>query len=271
RHRRRAARRGRRSRGGPRSVRRAERRDRYVYDRSRAARAGRRADGVLSDGAPPLAPERRHAREPVLRKGDADLRRFPLKLSFTKHTLANGLDVLLHEDHACPIVAVNIWYHVGSKNETPGRTGFAHLFEHMMFQGFKGYDLDYIPAIQEFGGAINGSTTEDRTNYWELVPSNFLETALFMEAGRMGGLLDAMTQAKLDNQRDVVKNEKRQRIDNQPYGQVNYRIPDVMYPEGHPYHWTVIGSMEDLTAASLDDVKGFFRHYYVPNNASLVV
>jgi predicted Zn-dependent peptidase len=192
-------------------------------------------------------------------------------IKYTQFFLPNGLRVIFHEDHSTPIVGVNVWYHVGSKNEQPGRTGFAHLFEHMMFQGFKGYDYDYVPVIQEVGGAINGSTTQDRTNYWELVPSNFLETALFMEAGRMKGLLDAMTQTKLDNQRDVVKNEKRQRIDNQPYGQATYKITETMYPEGHPYHWSPIGSMEDLTAASLEDVKGFFRHYYVPNNASLVV
>jgi zinc protease len=192
-------------------------------------------------------------------------------IKYTQFFLPNGLRVIFHEDHSTPIVGVNVWYHVGSKNEQPGRTGFAHLFEHMMFQGFKGYDYDYVPVIQEVGGAINGSTTQDRTNYWELLPSNFLETALFMEAGRMKGLLDAMTQTKLDNQRDVVKNEKRQRIDNQPYGQATYKIQETMYPEGHPYHWSPIGSMEDLSAASLEDVKGFFRHYYVPNNASLVV
>jgi len=130
---------------------------------------------------------------------------------------------------------------------------------------------DLIPVIREVGGAINGSTNQDRTNYWELVPSNFLETALFMEAVRMKGLLEAMTQTKLDNQRDVVKNEKRQRIDNQPYGQTLYKIAETMFPEGHPYHWSVIGSMEDLSAASMDDVKAFFRRYYVPNNASLVI
>ena len=192
-------------------------------------------------------------------------------IKYTQFFLPNGLRVIFHEDHSTPIVGVNLWYHVGSKNEEKGRTGFAHLFEHMMFQGFKGYDYDYIPVIQEIGGAINGSTNQDRTNYWELVPSNFLETALFMEAGRMKGLLEAMTQTKLDNQRDVVKNEKRQRIDNQPYGQATYKISEAMYPPDHPYHWSVIGSMEDLSAASLDDVKGFFRRYYVPNNASLVV
>lgn len=192
-------------------------------------------------------------------------------IKYTQFFLPNGMRVILHEDHSTPIVGVNVWYHVGSKNEEKGRTGFAHLFEHMMFQGFRGYDYDYIPVIQEIGGAINGSTTEDRTNYWEVVPSNFLETALFMEAGRLGGLLDAMTQTKLDNQRDVVKNEKRQRIDNQPYGQAIYKIPETMYPVGHPYHWSPIGSMEDLSAASLEDVKSFFRRYYVPNNASLVI
>ncbi|HEX8503520.1 MAG TPA: insulinase family protein [Pyrinomonadaceae bacterium] len=192
-------------------------------------------------------------------------------VKYTQFFLPNGLRVIFHEDHSTPVVGVNVWYHVGSKNESPGRTGFAHLFEHMMFQGFRGYDLDYVPVIQEVGGAINGSTSQDRTNYWELLPSNFLETALFMEAGRMGNLLEAMTQTKLDNQRDVVKNEKRQRIDNQPYGQATYKITGTMYPEGHPYHWSAIGSMEDLSAASLEDVKAFFRRYYVPNNASLVV
>ncbi|HEX8293439.1 MAG TPA: insulinase family protein [Pyrinomonadaceae bacterium] len=192
-------------------------------------------------------------------------------IKYTQFFLPNGLRVIFHEDHSTPIVGVNVWYHVGSKNEDKGRTGFAHLFEHMMFQGFKGYEYDYSPTIQELGGAVNGSTTQDRTNYWELVPSNFLESALFMEAGRMAGLLEAMTQTKLDNQRDVVKNEKRQRIDNQPYGQAIYKITEAMYPEGHPYRWSVIGSMEDLSAASLDDVKAFFRRYYVPNNASLVL
>ncbi|MBC7931342.1 MAG: insulinase family protein, partial [Rubrivivax sp.] len=192
-------------------------------------------------------------------------------IKYTQYTLPNGMRVILHEDHSTPIVGVNVWYHVGSKNETPGRTGFAHLFEHMMFQGFKGYDYDYIPVLQEIGGAINGSTTSDRTNYWELVPSNFLETALFMEAGRMKNLLEAMTMTKLDNQRDVVKNEKRQRIDNQPYGQAFYKIGQTMYPKDHPYNWPVIGWMEDLSAASLDDVKSFFSTYYVPNNASLVL
>ncbi|HEV7889108.1 MAG TPA: pitrilysin family protein [Pyrinomonadaceae bacterium] len=227
---------------------------------------------VFAPGVPALA-QKRKAKGGAKATASSTAKGGPVlpPIKYTQFFLPNGLRVIFHEDHSTPIVGVNLWYHVGSKNEETGRTGFAHLFEHMMFQGFKGYDYDYVPVIQEVGGAINGSTTQDRTNYWELVPSNFLETALFMEAGRMKGLLDAMTQTKLDNQRDVVKNEKRQRIDNQPYGQSTYKIQGVMYPEGHPYHWSPIGSMEDLSAASLEDVKAFFRHYYVPNNASLVV
>ena len=192
-------------------------------------------------------------------------------IKYQEVTLKNGLRVIMHEDHSTPIVAVNVWYHVGSKNEVTGRTGFAHLFEHMMFQGSKNYDADYFTPLQEAGANINGSTTSDRTNYYEVVPSNFLELALFMEADRMGGLLDAMTQEKLNNQRDVVKNERRQRYDNQPYGTASERIGAIMFPQGHPYNWSVIGSLDDLSAASLEDVKGFFRQYYVPNNASLVI
>ena len=192
-------------------------------------------------------------------------------INFTEFKLSNGLRVILHEDHSTPIVAVNVWYHVGSKNEVPGRTGFAHLFEHMMFQGSKNYDDDYFKPLQEAGGTLNGSTNPDRTNYWEVVPSNFLELALFLEADRMGGLLDALTEGKLANQRDVVKNEKRQNYDNRPYGLVTAKIAETMYPKDHPYHWLTIGSLEDLTAASMDDVKDFFRRYYTPNNASLVI
>lgn len=193
----------------------------------------------------------------------------PIKV--TEYKLKNGLRVILHEDRSTPIVAVNVWYHVGSKNEVVGRTGFAHLFEHMMFQGSKNYNADYFMPLQEAGANINGSTSSDRTNYYQVLPSNFLELALFMEADRMGNLLEAMTQEKLDNQRDVVKNERRQRIDNQPYGTVGEKIGAIMYPQGHPYNWSVIGSMEDLSAASMEDVKSFFRQYYVPNNASLVI
>ncbi|MDT4965949.1 MAG: zinc protease [Acidobacteriota bacterium] len=192
-------------------------------------------------------------------------------IKFTEFKLANGLRVILHEDHSTPIVAVNVWYHVGSKNEVPGRTGFAHLFEHMMFQGSLHHDDDYFVPLQEAGGSLNGSTNTDRTNYWEVVPSNFLELALWLESDRMGYLLDALTEAKLNNQRDVVKNEKRQNYDNRPYGLVSAKIAEAMYPSNHPYHWLTIGSLDDLTAASREDVSAFFRRFYTPNNASLTI
>jgi zinc protease len=191
-------------------------------------------------------------------------------IKYKEYTLKNGLRVILHQDTSTPVVAVNLWYHVGSKNEAPGRTGFAHLFEHMMFQGSKNY-VDGYRGVDELGGNVNGTTDQDRTYYFEVVPSNTLERVLYLEADRMGNLLDAMSQEKLDNQRDVVKNERRQRVDNVPYGTMSERIGDIMYPVGHPYHWSVIGSMEDLSAASLDDVKSFFRQYYAPNNAVLVL
>jgi len=192
-------------------------------------------------------------------------------IRYQEFKLPNGLRVIMHEDHSTPIVAVNVWYHVGSKNETAGRTGFAHLFEHMMFQGSKRYNDDYLKVVDQLGADVNGSTNADRTNYYEVVPSNYLETALFLEADRMGGLLEAMTQEKLDNQRDVVKNERRQSYDNQPYGTAYEKISELVYPANHPYSWTTIGSLGDLTAASQDDVKAFFRQYYIPNNASLVI
>ena len=192
-------------------------------------------------------------------------------IKYSEFRLPNGLRVILHEDHSTPIVAVNIWYHVGSKDEVPGRTGFAHLFEHMMFQGSKNYDDDFFKPLQEAGGTLNGSTNPDRTNYWEVVPSNFLELALFLEADRMGNLLDAMTEEKLANQRSVVQNEKRQNYDNRPYGLVSAKIAETLYPKDHPYSWLTIGSLADLTAASMDDVKDFFRRFYTPNNASLVI
>ncbi|MDQ3636284.1 MAG: insulinase family protein [Acidobacteriota bacterium] len=193
------------------------------------------------------------------------------KINYKEYKLKNGLRVIMHRDKSTPIVAVNVWYHVGSKNEVPGRTGFAHLFEHMMFQGSKNYNDEYFGPLQKAGANINGSTNPDRTNYYEVVPSNFLELALFMESDRMGGLLDAMTMEKLDNQRDVVKNERRQRYDNQPYGTASEKISALIYPSDHPYHWTTIGSLEDLSAASMEDVQSFFRKYYAPNNASLVI
>jgi zinc protease len=194
------------------------------------------------------------------------------KLPITEYKLNNGLRVVFHPDRSTPIVAVNVWYHVGSKNETAGRSGFAHLFEHMMFQGSKNYNADFLKAVDDLGATtLNGSTNADRTNYYEVVPSNQLEAALFLEADRMGNLLEAMTQEKLDNQRDVVKNERRQNYDNQPYGTASEKIAALMYPASHPYSWTTIGSLGDLTAASMDDVKSFFREFYVPNNATLVV
>ena len=194
------------------------------------------------------------------------------RVEFDQYRLDNGLTVILHEDHSAPVASVVAMYHVGSKNEKPGRTGFAHLFEHMMFQGSQHVSDDgHFKLLQEIGANINGTTSNDRTNYFETVPSNYLELALYLESDRMGFLLPAMTQAKLDNQRDVVKNERRQSYDNQPYGTAGEKIDRVLYGEGHPYGWPVIGYMEDLSAALLDDVKEFFKLYYAPNNAVLVV
>ena len=190
-------------------------------------------------------------------------------MKYEKYELSNGLDVILHRDTTMPTVAVNIWYHVGSKNEKRGRTGFAHLFEHMMFQGSLHHDTDYFAPLEKIGADLNGSTEVDRTNYWENVPSNYLELALWLESDRMGFLTQAMTQKKLDNQRDVVKNERRQGEDNQPYGKADELLLGLMYPSDHPYSWPVIGSMEDLSAASLADVSEFFKTYYTPSNTIL--
>ena len=193
-------------------------------------------------------------------------------IQFEQYTLDNGLTVILHEDHSTPIAAVVVMYHVGSKNEKVKRTGFAHLFEHMMFQGSQHVrDEEHFRLLQEVGANVNGTTSNDRTNYFEVLPSNYLELALYLESDRMGFLLPAMTQSKLDNQRDVVKNERRQRVDNQPYGRAGEMMDKMLYPEGHPYSWPVIGHMEDLTAASLGDVTEFFRLYYAPNNAVVSV
>lgn len=195
-----------------------------------------------------------------------------LNIRYEKFTLQNGLDVILHEDHSIPIVSVNLWYHVGSGREKQGKSGFAHLFEHMLFQGSKHVQKgDHFKLIQDAGGTLNGSTNTDRTNYWEILPSNFLELALYLESDRMGFLLDAMTQEKLDNQRDVVKNERRQNYENQPYGLALKVINENLYPPDHPYHWLTIGTQEDLSNATLQDVIEFFKKYYVPNNASLCI
>ena len=196
----------------------------------------------------------------------------PLSVPYTQFTLANGLHVILHEDHSIPVVAVNTWYHVGSGSEKAGKTGFAHLFEHVMFEGSQHVpEGDFDNLLEAAGANNNGSTSTDRTNYVTDVPSNALELALFLESDRMGHLLEAFTKDKLDGQRDVVKNEKRQGVDNQPYGQAFIELPAMLYPQGHPYSWSTIGSMEDLTAASYEDVVQFFKTYYVPNNASLVI
>ena len=186
--------------------------------------------------------------------------------------LANGLLVVLSEDHTAPIVAVNLWYHVGSANERPGRTGFAHLFEHMLFQGSMNVGSnEHFELVQRAGGTLNGSTWLDRTNYFETVPSNQLELALWLEADRMGYLLPAMTQQKLDTQRDVVQNERRWSMDNQPYGTWWERLPALVYPSAHPFHHSLIGSMTDLDAASLEDIAHFFATYYTPDNAVLSI
>ncbi len=194
-----------------------------------------------------------------------------MNIPYTRHTLDNGLDVLVHEDRGCPIVAVNVWYHVGSKNEKPGRTGFAHLFEHLMFEGSQHYDKGYFHPLQEAGALLNGSTNADRTNYWEVVPRNALELALWMESDRMGYLLPALTDAKFENQREVVLNERRQNYENRPYGFTSMAIAAALYPPDHPYHWATIGSADDIRAARLDDVRAFFQTYYRPRNASLAL
>jgi len=193
-------------------------------------------------------------------------------IPYTQFTLENGLSVLIHRDPSLPVASVNVWYHVGSKNERPGRTGFAHLFEHIMFEGSQHVpEGEFDNLLESAGGANNGSTSTDRTNYWEDVPPNAVELALWLEADRMGWLLPTMTQQKLDLQRDVVKNERRQSVDNQPYGRASEIVNAHLYPAGHPYHSPVIGSMDDLSAATLDDVKAFFRTYYAPNNASIAI
>src|SRR5438128_10289125 len=195
------------------------------------------------------------------------------QLKFEKYKLENGLEVILSEDHRLPMVAVNLWYHVGPANELPGRTGFAHLFEHMMFEGSR-----HVPGSSHFhyleaAGAsdINGTTDFDRTNYFETLPSNQLELALWLESDRMGYMLDKLDQANLSNQQDVVRNERRQSIENQPYGIVEEALYHALFPHAHPYDASVIGSHADIQAARLDEVKKFFKQYYAPNNASLAI
>jgi zinc protease len=193
-------------------------------------------------------------------------------VAFTDERLPNGLRLIVAEDHLAPVVAVNVWYNVGSKHEQPGKTGFAHLFEHVMFQGSKHVaKAEHIALVQAAGGTMNGTTWLDRTNYFETLPSNQLDLALWLEADRMATLLEALSQENLDNQREVVKNEKRWSYDNRPYGSWQEKLQAHLYPPEHPYHHATIGSMEDLDAASLEDVSAFFRTYYAPNNAVLSV
>jgi zinc protease len=195
-----------------------------------------------------------------------------LSVPYTRFTLPNGLTVILHEDHSTPMVSVNIYYHVGSARENPGRTGFAHLFEHIMYEG-SGHvpEGKYDEWLESAGGENNGSTSDDRTNYWITAPKNGLDLALFLESDRMGYLLDAMSPAKVDGQRDVVKNERRQSYENRPYGMSEILIFKNVYPADHPYSWPTIGSMEDLSAARYEDVVEFFKRYYRPGNASLSI
>ena len=193
-----------------------------------------------------------------------------MHIPIERHTLDNGLRVVLSEDHTLPVVALNLWYGVGSRNERPGRTGLAHLFEHMMFQGSQNVPgTGHVAHLERVGGSVNASTWLDRTNYYATVPASHLELGLWLESDRMGFFLPALTQETFDNQREVVKNERRQRVDNAPYGDWDERIQRLVYPEDHPYHHSVIGSMDDLDATTLDDVRDFFRTYYAPNNAVL--
>ena len=195
-----------------------------------------------------------------------------LEVPFTQFTLRNGLHVILHEDHTVPLLTVNVWYDVGSAREQPGRTGFAHLFEHLMFMGSKNASYgEFDQLLEAAGGTNNASTTEDRTNYYIDVPSNALDLALFLESDRMAYLIEAMSPKTVDAQRDVVKNERRESYENAPYGMTSIEIAEMLYPKGHPYRWPTIGYMEDLTAATYDDVVQFFRTYYQPANASLVI
>lgn len=196
----------------------------------------------------------------------------PLEVPYRLITLKNGLTVILHRDASVPVVAVNVWYHVGSANERVGRTGFAHLFEHLMFEGSKSVkEGEFDTLLESAGGTNNGSTTKDRTNYYEDLPANALELALFLESDRMGFLLDTMSPERVNGQRDVVKNERRQSYENRPYGMADLQLDRMLWPAGHPYSWPTIGEMADLTAASHQDVVAFFKKYYAPNNASLVI
>ncbi len=192
-------------------------------------------------------------------------------IPFTKHSHAYGLQVVVHEDHHLPIVAVNLWYHVGSRNEAPGRSGLAHLFEHLMFKGAQHQPRGFFEPLQEAGGSLNGSTSADRTNYWSVVPTGAMELALWMEADRMGWLVPALSAERFETEREVVLNERRQSYDNRPYGLASFALSEAIYPADHPYHWPTIGYPSDLRAATVEDARAFFERYYHPANASLTV
>ncbi|MFE8603967.1 M16 family metallopeptidase [Archangium violaceum] len=222
---------------------------------------------VLALGLPAFAQQQQQEAKPLVPGREA------LAIPYEKYTLPNGMEVLLSQDKKLPVVAVNVWYHVGAYNEQPGRTGFAHLFEHMMFQGSKHVPDDVHIAMLEQLGAndLNGTTNFDRTNYFETVPTNHLATALWLESDRMGFLLDALDEKKLRTQQEVVKNERRQGVETRPYGLAQEKLWKALFPAPHPYHGKVIGSMEDLDAATVEDVKAFFRKWYAPSNATLAV
>lgn len=192
-------------------------------------------------------------------------------IPFSARTLGNGLHVIVHEDRSQPLVAVNLWYHVGSRHEVRGRTGLAHLFEHLMFKGAQHQPRGFFAPIQEAGGTLNGSTSADRTNYWAVVPTGAAELALWMEADRMGWLVPALTEASFETEREVVINERRQSYENRPYGLAQFAMAEAVYPADHPYHWPTIGYPTDLRATTVDDARAFFERYYHPGNASLVI
>ncbi|HZI03913.1 MAG TPA: pitrilysin family protein [Archangium sp.] len=222
---------------------------------------------VLAFGLPAFAQQQQQEAKPLGPGREA------LAIPYEKYTLPNGLEVLLAQDKKLPVVAVNVWYHVGAYHEQPGRTGFAHLFEHMMFQGSKHVPDDvHISMLEQLGATdLNGTTNFDRTNYFETVPSNHLATALWLESDRMGFLLDALDEKKMRTQQEVVKNERRQGVETRPYGIAQEKLWKTLFPAPHPYHGKVIGSLEDLDAATVEDVKGFFRTWYAPSNATLAV
>src|SRR3982751_4247656 len=234
--------------------------------------AGQERSPSINAQAPAGQVARPSPAPPVQRPAPQSTRPAALTVPSTQFTLPNGLRVILHEDHPVPLITVNVWYHVGSALEKPGRTGFAHLFDHLMFEGSQHVKEGEFDTLLETAGATNnGSTETDRTNYYIDAPSNALELALFLESDRMGYLLDTMSPERVNGQRDVVKNERRQSYENRPYGMASIELDKMLWPANHPYSWPTIGYMEDLTAASYQDVGEFFKKYYEPANASLVV